>query len=61
MAEQVKNPDLRILVVSGFSDSGALEAAIGKTPLLRKPFRPVELAAAVREALDSAPWTKAAG
>jgi DNA-binding response OmpR family regulator len=30
-----------------------LEAAVGRAPLLHKPFRPAELAAAVRTALDS--------
>jgi CheY-like chemotaxis protein len=52
-AARKHDPQLRILFVSGFADSGSLEAAVGKAPLLRKPFRPVELAAAVREALDS--------
>lgn len=45
-------PDQRILFVSGFSDSTALEKAVGDAPILRKPFRPVELAEAVRTSLD---------
>ena len=45
-------PDLRVLFVSGFSDSRALADAVGKAPLLRKPFRATDLAAAVRSALD---------
>jgi CheY-like chemotaxis protein len=48
-------PRLPILFLSGFADSAALEAAVGAIPLLRKPFRPTELAAAVRAALDGAP------
>ncbi|HEY1982657.1 MAG TPA: response regulator [Xanthobacteraceae bacterium] len=49
------NPKLKILFLSGFADSEALEVALGGAPLLRKPFRPLELAAAVRSALDAQP------
>lgn len=45
-------PRLPILFVSGYADTAALEAAVGKAPLLRKPFRPSELAAAIRSLLD---------
>jgi signal transduction histidine kinase len=47
------NADLRILFVSGYSDTSAIERAVGKAALLRKPFRPAEFAAAVRSALDA--------
>jgi signal transduction histidine kinase len=47
-----RNGNLRILFVSGYSDTSAIEKAVGKAALLKKPFRPVELAAAVRSALD---------
>jgi signal transduction histidine kinase len=47
-----KNGGLKILFVSGYADSSALETAVGSAPLLRKPFRPGELAVAVRAALD---------
>jgi CheY-like chemotaxis protein len=47
------NPALRVLFISGFSDSAALEAAVGNANLLRKPFRPGDLGAAVRAALDA--------
>jgi signal transduction histidine kinase len=47
------HPGLRMLFLSGFADTGALETAIGTAPLLRKPFRPIELAAAVQLALDA--------
>jgi CheY-like chemotaxis protein len=53
LAARQYNPNVRILFVSGYADSSALEAAVGTTPLLRKPFRPIELASAVRTALDS--------
>lgn len=49
------NGDLRILFVSGYSDTAAIEKAIGKAALLHKPFRPAEFAAAVRLALDASP------
>jgi CheY-like chemotaxis protein len=43
---------MRILFVSGYSDTSAIEKAVGKAPLLQKPFRPAEFAAAVRSSLD---------
>ena len=46
------NSNLRILFVSGYSDTSAIEGAVGKTSLLHKPFRPAEFAAAVRSSLD---------
>lgn len=46
-------PKLKILFASGFSDTAALQAAVGENALLHKPFRPAELAAAVRTAIDS--------
>ena len=52
-AARMRMPDLRILFASGFSDTAALEAAVGDAPLLHKPFRPAELAAAVRSVLDA--------
>jgi signal transduction histidine kinase len=51
-AARKTNPNLRILFISGYADSAALERAVGSAKLLRKPFRPAELAAAVRAALD---------
>jgi signal transduction histidine kinase len=52
VAARKQNPQLKILFLSGFADSDALETAVGAAPLLRKPFRPLELATAVRSALD---------
>ncbi|HTV30233.1 MAG TPA: response regulator [Xanthobacteraceae bacterium] len=52
-AARQRNAALRILFVTGFADSAALAAAVGGAPLLRKPFRPSELATAVRLALDT--------
>ena len=46
------NGDLRILFVSGYSDTSAIEHAVGKTSLLHKPFLPADFAAAVRSSLD---------
>jgi CheY-like chemotaxis protein len=50
---RARHKGLKILFLSGYAESDALEAAVGGAPLLRKPFRPVELANAVRAALDS--------
>jgi signal transduction histidine kinase len=47
------NEGLKILFVSGYSDTSAIEEAVGKTTLLHKPFRPAEFAAAVRSSLDA--------
>jgi signal transduction histidine kinase len=54
MARQ-SNESLRILFVSGYPDTSAIEQAVGKAALLRKPFRPAEFAAAVRSSLDGPP------
>jgi signal transduction histidine kinase len=51
-AARAVQPNLPILFVSGYADSAALEAAMGSAPFLRKPFRPAELAAAVRLAIE---------
>ncbi len=49
------NAGLKILFVSGYSDTSAIERAVGKAALLHKPFRPAEFAAAVRSSLDAPP------
>jgi DNA-binding response OmpR family regulator len=49
-----QNGGLKILFVSGYSDTSAIEKAVGKAALLHKPFRPAEFAAAVRSSLDAA-------
>jgi signal transduction histidine kinase len=51
-AARARNTNLKILFLSGHAESSALESAVGNAPLLRKPFRPAELATAVRSALD---------
>jgi CheY-like chemotaxis protein len=50
-AARAKHPKLRILVVSGYADSAALEAAMGTAAQLRKPFDVAELRAAVVDVL----------
>ena len=40
-------PDLPVLVVTGYADMGAIEAAIGENAILRKSFELTELAEAV--------------
>jgi DNA-binding response OmpR family regulator/anti-sigma regulatory factor (Ser/Thr protein kinase) len=44
-------PGVPILFCSGFADSEILDRAVGPAPILRKPFRPAQLAAAIRSAL----------
>jgi CheY-like chemotaxis protein len=51
-AARAAQPTLPILFVSGYADSAALEAAMGSAPFLKKPFRPAELASAVRAAIE---------
>jgi signal transduction histidine kinase len=48
-------PDLRVLMVSGYADSAAIDAVLGNTRLLRKPFAVAELNAAVDAALRTSP------
>jgi signal transduction histidine kinase len=48
-----RNRALKVLFLSGYSDSAVLESAVGDALLLRKPFRPADLATAVRHALDA--------
>lgn len=54
-AARQSNEDLRILFVSGYSDTSAIEKAVGKAALLHKPFLPAEFVAAVRSSLDASP------
>jgi signal transduction histidine kinase len=50
---RARKAGLKILFLSGYADTAVLEAAVEQAPLLHKPFRPAELAAAVRTALDT--------
>ena len=50
-AAQLKQPGLPVLIVSGYADSSAVEAALGSARQLRKPFDMAELGAAVAETL----------
>jgi len=52
-AAQEKQPRLRILIVSGYSDSAAIDAALGSAALLKKPFDVAELKEAVARTLSS--------
>lgn len=49
------HPDLKILIVSGYADSAALESAVGTATQLRKPFDVAELRAAVTTVLSNSP------
>jgi signal transduction histidine kinase/CheY-like chemotaxis protein len=48
---QNRQPGIKVLMVSGYADSAAVEAALGNARLLRKPFDLAELGAAVAETL----------
>ena len=55
------NPDVGVLLISGHMAGRELphrDSAIGEFPLLGKPFRHVELATAVRAAIDRSPGHK---
>jgi CheY-like chemotaxis protein len=51
-AQQIQ-PGLRVLLVSGYADSAALDAVLGDSRMLRKPFAVAELNTAVADALKS--------
>ena len=51
-AAQSRRPGLPVLIVSGYADSAAVEAALGTARQLRKPFDMAELGAAVAETLQ---------
>lgn len=53
LAAQNKQPGLPVLIVSGYSDSAAVEAVVGTARQLRKPFDLAELGAAVADTLKS--------
>jgi len=48
-------PDLRVLIVSGYANSAALEEVLGEARMLRKPFAIAELMEAVTRALARDP------
>jgi CheY-like chemotaxis protein len=50
-AAQLKHKGIRVLIVSGYADSAAVETALGSARQLRKPFDMAELGVAVAEAL----------
>jgi CheY-like chemotaxis protein len=50
-AAQDRQPGIKVLMVSGYADSAAVESALGSARLLRKPFDLAELGAAVAQTL----------
>ncbi|MBL8264813.1 response regulator [Steroidobacter sp.] len=52
-AAQMKQPGLPVLIVSGYADSAAVEAALGTAKQLRKPFNMAELGKAVADILKT--------
>lgn len=53
LAARQRYPGIPVLFISGFADTEALRSAVGIGPLIHKPFRPAELAVAVRSILDA--------
>jgi signal transduction histidine kinase/ActR/RegA family two-component response regulator len=64
LAEEIERqwPATRLLFVSGFVGSTSIRAAaiVSRVPILRKPFTPEQVIAAVRDALDEPPPAGAA-
>ena len=50
-AAKERQPGIKVLMVSGYADSDAVEAALGSARQLRKPFDGAELGAAVADTL----------
>ena len=51
-AAQRSQPGILVLMVSGYADSAAIEAALGDSQVLRKPFDMAQLADAVADTLE---------
>ena len=52
-AARQRHKTLKVLMVSGYSDSAAIDAAAGAVRVLRKPFDVAELTAAVTETIEA--------
>jgi signal transduction histidine kinase len=52
-AARLIRPGQRVLFVTGYSDTAAIEDAAGDAPVVRKPFRPAEIAAAIGAAMET--------
>jgi CheY-like chemotaxis protein len=59
LARQTR-PDLKVLFVTGYADESGVEGP-GGDPLIKKPFKPADLAEAVRQALQQPPVGQAGG
>ena len=53
LAARQRYPGVPILFITGYADAEALRSAVDTAPLIHKPFRPAELAVAVRSILDA--------
>ncbi|HEU4486151.1 MAG TPA: response regulator [Povalibacter sp.] len=51
-AAQQIDSHLKVLIVSGYANSAAIEAALGATPVLRKPFDTQELGLTVKRIIE---------
>jgi signal transduction histidine kinase/ActR/RegA family two-component response regulator len=52
-AAQQIDAQLKVLIVSGYANSAAIEAALGETPVLRKPFDTQELGLTVKRIIEN--------
>jgi len=50
-AARARRPDLPIVIMTGYCDSSAIDAQIPNALLLKKPYRPADLAGSVQSAL----------
>jgi CheY-like chemotaxis protein len=60
---RAERPDVRVLLSTGFSEDGDAQEVLaeGGDGILRKPYRPQDLARRVREVLDRPPASAVAG
>jgi hypothetical protein len=54
-------PDLKVLFVTGYSEELGVEGPGRGDPLIKKPFKPADLAEAVRQALRQPPVSQGGG
>jgi CheY-like chemotaxis protein len=52
-AAQQIDAQMKVLIVSGYANSAAIEAALGETPVLRKPFDTQELGLTVKRIIEN--------
>jgi len=51
-AARLIRPGQKVLFVTGYSDTAAIEEAAGDAPVVRKPFRPADISAAIGAVME---------